>query len=610
MTLHYKLAEQICFMSSLGYEVHAVVGEGPGIDDIPLTGDVTVHTVPLAREISPWQDVVSLWRTFWLLRSLRPQIVSASTPKAGLIGMLASWLNRVPIRIHTLRGLRHETLDGSKATVIKLMERITAFCATRVLSVSDSLRTTYLKTRLCRPNKVIVLGAGSSNGVDAERFDPGQNRRSLNNNIRSALGIPVRVPVIGFLGRFTKDKGFEELTTAFELVQNEVPECRLLLVGEFERGDPVPITCRHRLQSNPNVVFVPFVKDPSHYYAVLDVLAFPSYREGLPVVPLEAAAAAVPTVTFAATGCVDVVRNGETGAIVPLHDAEALGRALIQYVTNDDLRVQHGQAAQAWVRSAFKPEAVWRMIANEYRQQLLDKGLRAPELVPIAEQVPASHAVTNDQERRGDLIVIGCGGHGKVIIQTARAAGYRPVAMYDDDPKLWNTEFFGVPVIGPVAEIPDSSIPAVIALGHNGNRQRISEEVKCRLATIIHPNAIVDESAEVGVGSMILAGCIVQADAKVGRHVIMNTASTIDHDAIVGDFVHLCPGVHLAGVVELGDGVMMGVGSSAIPGTNVGAWTTVGAGSCVIRDIPGHVVAVGVPAVPVSSNQESQLHAR
>ncbi|MFC1758725.1 acetyltransferase [Planctomycetota bacterium] len=199
------------------------------------------------------------------------------------------------------------------------------------------------------------------------------------------------------------------------------------------------------------------------------------------------------------------------------------------------------------------------------------------------------------------LVIIGCGGHGKVVIQAARAAGYVPIGVFDDNPILWNTDFFGLPVIGPIANITEPDTLAVVALGDNQNRRRISETVPCRWASVIHPNATVDPSATIGEGAMILAGCVVQANAKIGAHVIMNTASTVDHDSTVGSFCHLCPGVHLAGDVHLDDGVMMGIGSSCIPGTHVGGWSTIGAGAVVIRDLPSCVVAAGVPAEVVSS---------
>ncbi|MFC1758726.1 glycosyltransferase family 4 protein [Planctomycetota bacterium] len=378
ITLRSKLVDQIEFMACRGFDVSVIVGLATESDFFDSSEIANVYQIDIRREISVLRDLAALIHCMVLVWRIDPQIVNASTPKAGLIGMMAAWLNRVPIRVHTLRGLRHETLAGPKALVVKTMERITSFCATRVLSVSQSLQDVYVEAGLCPSSKVVVLGPGSSNGVDSERFDPGIRRSMLNAKVRFELGIPQDSPVVGFLGRFTKDKGFEELSAAIERVQETIPECHLLLIGEFEPGDPVPMACRKKLEANKHVHFVPFVQDPSEYFAVIDVLAFPSYREGMPVVPLEAAAAGVPTVAFAATGSVDAVKDGLTGTIVPMHDIARLTDALTNYLQNEDLRMRHGRNAKAWVRKSFKPETVWRGIADEYAQLLNEKGLEPP----------------------------------------------------------------------------------------------------------------------------------------------------------------------------------------------------------------------------------------
>lgn len=139
----------------------------------------------------------------------------------------------------------------------------------------------------------------------------------------------------------------------------------------------------------------------------------------------------------------------------------------------------------------------------------------------------------------------------------------------------------------------------VVAIGDNLARRMIARRLEGfarRLATIVAPSAVVSRYSELGPGSVVMPQAVVNAGAKIGRHVILNTACSVDHDCQVGDFVHLSPGVHLAGWVEVGEGAHLGTGASARPRARVGDWAVVGAAACVIKDIPPHALAVGIPA--------------
>ena len=203
-----------------------------------------------------------------------------------------------------------------------------------------------------------------------------------------------------------------------------------------------------------------------------------------------------------------------------------------------------------------------------------------------------------------DVIVLGAGGHAKVVISTLRAAGYRVVGLYDDDPAKWHTRLAGVEVLGP---IDDAASVAVIGIGHNPTRRAIAERA-CRVTwlTVVHPAACVDPTVRLGAGTVVFAGAVIQPDALLGDHCIVNTAATVDHDCVLGAFCHIAPGAHLAGSVTLGEGAFLGIGSAVVPGIRIGAWTTVGAGAVVIADLPDRVTAVGVPA-RIIRQQESQL---
>jgi glycosyltransferase involved in cell wall biosynthesis len=331
----------------------------------------------MKREIDIAADLralVALWR---LMRHWRPDIVNASTPKAGLLGMLAARAAAVPIRVYVLRGLRLETATHRARAILKATERVAGACAHRIFAVSSSLARRYVDMGLAAPDKVATLGAGSSNGVDVARFVNRAPREA--SALCDRLGIPGNAPVIGFVGRFTKDKGIVDLVDAFDRIRATMPDVRLLLVGDFESGDPVPETAAHRIRTDPAIVPTGFVADAAPYYGLMNVLAFPSYREGFPNAPLEAAAAARPVVGFRATGTVDAILEGVTGALVPLGDVPALSDALQRYVLDSELSKRHGLAGRERVQRDFRPQQIWEHLVQEYARLLAAKGLSLPQ---------------------------------------------------------------------------------------------------------------------------------------------------------------------------------------------------------------------------------------
>lgn len=200
--------------------------------------------------------------------------------------------------------------------------------------------------------------------------------------------------------------------------------------------------------------------------------------------------------------------------------------------------------------------------------------------------------------RLKSVYVLGAGGHAKVVVSTLQAAGVAVTGLFDDDRGKWNQRVSGVLVLGALergSEVNDAA--AVIGIGDNGTRQRIAEQYdNFEWLSIIHPSACVHPSARLGRGTVVFAGAVIQPDARIGDHGIANTMVSVDHDCRVERYVHLAPGVHLAGHVLVGEGVLIGVGSAVIPHVSIGARTVVGAGSAVVGDLPPDVTASGVPA--------------
>ena len=208
----------------------------------------------------------------------------------------------------------------------------------------------------------------------------------------SELGDPREAPVVGFVGRLTKDKGVGDLIEAFLEMRTHLPALRLLLVGDFEPGDPLLPATHRIIQSDPHIVHIGFVDDPVPYYHAMDVFAFPTRREGFGNAAMEASAAGKPVVSARATGAVDAVIDGVTGILVPVGDANALARTLERVLEDKALAVALGAAGRERVQREFRREIVWDAIIEEYLQQLQDKGLPLPrggsrKFVPTAEPV-------------------------------------------------------------------------------------------------------------------------------------------------------------------------------------------------------------------------------
>jgi sugar O-acyltransferase (sialic acid O-acetyltransferase NeuD family) len=196
------------------------------------------------------------------------------------------------------------------------------------------------------------------------------------------------------------------------------------------------------------------------------------------------------------------------------------------------------------------------------------------------------------------VYVLGAGGHASVVLSVCKELQLHVGGIYDDTEELQGCSVMNCPVIGRITDLPTNfSGPAVVAIGNNQVRKQLDVRLpQCRWVSLIHPSALIGDGVLIGAGAVIFAGAIVQSRAQIGRHVILNTAATVDHDCHVRDYAHIAPGSHLAGNVEVGKGALLGIGSCVIPGIKVGDWSVIGAGAAVVTDIPSHVVAVGVPA--------------
>ncbi len=344
-----------------GFRVVLISGPGRLLERMTSHMRIEHIALPMRRTIAPLADLLALIRLWWILGAYKPDLVEFSTPKAGLLGMLAAGMRGIPRRVYMLRGLRLERSHGLKRRILLTAERVACSCAHVVLCNSKSLRTEALALALAPAAKLLVLGEGSSNGVDVERFSPGPSA------VRGQFCIPRDAPVVGFVGRLTRDKGLPELVEAFDRILLAEPSTHLLLVGWFDAAeDALDRELRNRILHHPRIHCTGFVSDTAPFYRGMDVMVLPTWREGFPNAVLEAAASGIPVVTTESTGARDAVVAEVTGLLIPPGYPEAIVEAVVKLLRDPARRFHMGRAARAWAVEHYSEERVLGLTADYY----------------------------------------------------------------------------------------------------------------------------------------------------------------------------------------------------------------------------------------------------
>jgi glycosyltransferase involved in cell wall biosynthesis len=356
VTAQSFLRGQLSSLASHGWDVHLVCGE-QGAEDFARSEDIgeAVHVVRATRDPS-LRDPITLFRLFRLMQCLRPAITVMGTPKMGVLGTLAAWAARVPRRIYLVHGYRAQGLTGPKRRIMVWLERLGCAAATEVIAVSPSLRTLLIAERVVVDSKVSVLGAGSANGVDTDRFRPASAAERA--QLRKDFQIPAAAAVVCSVGRLTRDKGLPDLLGVWRDVREEHADSWLLVAGAPEPVDEDDREALAALEREPHVRLLGRTANVQDVFRASDINLLLSRREGLGMVALEAAACGVPTVGLAVTGVVDAVVHGETGVLMDSQDLSAIASGVRTYLLNEDVRRSHATAARSRVDSAFRSETV------------------------------------------------------------------------------------------------------------------------------------------------------------------------------------------------------------------------------------------------------------
>lgn len=367
ISLDKLLSGQLNFMHNY-FEVVAISSEKAYLERVGLRENVRTFHLEMSRKITPINDLIAVVRLFFFLLREKPAIVHTHTPKAGIVGMLASFLARVPCRLHTIAGLPLLEEKGFRRKVLNFVEKLTYACATKIYPNSFGLKDIILEQKFCNANKIKVIVNGSTNGIDTSFFSPSLIKLEEMQQLKLDLNIAVDDFVFVFVGRLVKDKGINELVTAFEDLHKLNSKARLLLVGDYESDlDPLFPEVLSSIKENPAIISVGFQYDVRPYFSISDVLVFPSYREGFPNVVMQAGAMGLPSIVSDINGCNEIIENNSNGFIIPVKDSQAVFEKMKLYLYDNSIYTFHKSVARDRIESRYQQSLVWEAILLEYK---------------------------------------------------------------------------------------------------------------------------------------------------------------------------------------------------------------------------------------------------
>ncbi|MDT0689837.1 glycosyltransferase family 4 protein [Salegentibacter sp. F188] len=369
LSLEKLLEGQLTFMSQY-YEVTAISAEKDRLRKYGENNNVQTFWLEMTRAITPIKDIGAVLKLYRFFKREKPLIVHTHTPKAGIVGMMAAKLANVPIRLHTVAGLPLLETTGNKRKILERVEKLTYSLATKVYPNSKGLQKIILQENFAPSSKLKVLGKGSSNGIDTKYFNPDLYSDTHKIKLRNDLGIPASDIVFIFVGRLVSEKGINELVAAFNHLYRAQTNISLLLVGDYEEDlDPLEKRTVRIIEEHSKIFTTGYQEDVRPYFAISNVLAFPSYREGFPNVVMQAGAMELPAIVTDINGCNEIVQNGENGLIIPLKNEEDLLNAMLKFSKDNNLVKRTKNSAREKIKKDFEREEFWSVMLREYKNQ-------------------------------------------------------------------------------------------------------------------------------------------------------------------------------------------------------------------------------------------------
>lgn len=362
------------FLASRGWEVVVVTSWGNAEQPIS-SSSIRYVDINMSRNPTPVKDLIALFRWIAVISREKPKVVFCGTPKAGMLGIIAAWLCRTPTRIYHLRGLRLETASGIAKQIFSFVEKTVITLSSVTLCVSPSLKRAVVSEGLGSESKLVVLGKGSSNGIDITEFVATEELKKTASEFSKQIGLREDIPTIGFVGRLTTDKGVFDLIAAHKTLLEQNMANQLLLIGNPE-NETEANKIKNEVKGIPSIFTPGLMRKPQIAFRLINIFCLPSYREGFPNVVLEAGLSKLPTVTTTATGACDSVVPGKTGIIYETGDITGLVEGLSTLIQNPRLANELGDNAFEFVSAEFNRLVVWEKIETFLTNMLPAKQTR------------------------------------------------------------------------------------------------------------------------------------------------------------------------------------------------------------------------------------------
>ena len=367
MSLATLVKGQAKYLSSY-FDVKLVTSFSEKNQEISKDEGVELKSIDMTRQITIIKDLRALIELYKYFKNQKPDIVYTFTPKAGLLGMMASFLSRVPVRIHNIVGMPLMEATGKKFILLKFIERLTYFFSTNLFCNSFGLKK-FINENLTKKD-VKVIEQGSINGVDTEFF---KNTKTLDEKelIRDKFKIDKKDFVITFVGRIVKDKGINELIEAFVDLSKKYNNLKLLLVGDYEEHlNPIKKENKILIDSLDSIITVGFQNDIRDFLSITDLFVLPSYREGLPNSLIEAGSFGIPLLATNINGCNEIIDDGITGILVEKKSAKKLEEAIDKLLEDKELYNSIKLKVRDRIIEKYEQKYFWTELKNEIKKSI------------------------------------------------------------------------------------------------------------------------------------------------------------------------------------------------------------------------------------------------